>query len=238
MIGNTNPLVNNNIINRHSQYNQEYMMNNQKNNNMNNLNQNMRNKNVRIGLDLNLNKNNNNNIKIGMNKQNNFMNNMNRNLNLKNNMNNANNMNMINNMNMMNMNNNNINMNNINLIQMMFQMNQMKNAMNPINKNCNKKLNQIIGIESVRPFKISEGIINDCEYDIITQICVEAIKENKDNIALYCTEKIKSKLKGQWFVLIHDLNDGNYEFNFSKIKFDNILKFQYKNKIVYVTPIK
>ena len=93
MLSSGNPLVNNNIINRHSQYNQEYMMNNQKNNNMNNLNQNMRNKNVRIGLDLNLNKNNNNNIKIGMNKQNNFMNNMNRNLNLKNNMNNANNMN-------------------------------------------------------------------------------------------------------------------------------------------------
>ena len=93
MLGSGNPLVNNNIINRHSQYNQEYMMNNQKNNNMNNLNQNMRNKNVRIGLDLNLNKNNNNNIKIGMNKQNNFMNNMNRNLNLKNNMNNTNNMN-------------------------------------------------------------------------------------------------------------------------------------------------
>ena len=93
MLSSGNPLVNNNIINRHSQYNQEYMMNNQKNNNMNNLNQNMRNKNVRIGLDLNLNKNNNNNIKIGMNKQNNFMNNMNRNLNLKNNMNNTNNMN-------------------------------------------------------------------------------------------------------------------------------------------------
>ena len=93
MLSSGNPLVNNNIINRHSQYNQEYIMNNQKNNNMNNLNQNMRNKNVRIGLDLNLNKNNNNNIKIGMNKQNNFMNNMNRNLNLKNNMNNTNNMN-------------------------------------------------------------------------------------------------------------------------------------------------
>ena len=112
MLGSGNPLVNNNIINRHSQYNQEFMMNNPNNNNMNNLNKNMKNMNARIGLNLNLNKNNNNNnIKIGMNKQNNFMNNMNRNLNIKNNANAANNMNRN-----INPNNNNNNMNSDNVI--------------------------------------------------------------------------------------------------------------------------
>ena len=109
MLGSGNPLVNNNIINRHSQYNQEFMMNNPNNNNMNNLNKNMKNMNARIGLNLNLNKNNNNNIKIGMNKQNNFMNNMNRNLNIKNNANATNNMNR-------NINPNNNNMNSDNVI--------------------------------------------------------------------------------------------------------------------------
>ena len=64
------------------------------------------------------------------------------------------------------------------------------------NKNKNKKLNQIVAIESVIPIKINildEKIIDNHQYDIITQICIEAIKEKKKDIALYCTEKIIKK---------------------------------------------
>ena len=82
MIGNTNPLVNNNIINRRPQIPQDYMGNNS-NNRMNNINNNIKNTNARIGLKMNLNKA--NNIKNTNNLSNN--NYMNRNINQNNNLN-------------------------------------------------------------------------------------------------------------------------------------------------------
>ena len=97
------------------------------------------------------------------------------------------------------------------------------------------ELDQIISIESVIPLKIvSKNIINDEQYDVITQICVDAIKEKKEDLALYCTEKIQEKIKGQWFVFINDINADNYEFKFSNIKWVNTLVFRYKKKIIYV----
>ena len=109
-----------------------------------------------------------------------------------------------------------------------------------LNQNQNQKLDQIIGIESAIPININalkEKIIDNIQYDIITQICVESINNNRKDITLYCTEKIIKKLKGQWFVLIQNITDDNFEFNFSKIKYNNILIFQYKDKIIYVSPI-
>lgn len=99
MIGNNNPRLNNNIINRRPQSNQQYMMNNQNNymhnmnnkinnyinNNMNN-NQNKNNNNFRVGLKMTINKNNpnipssnNNNM-----NRNQTANNINRNMNSNN----------------------------------------------------------------------------------------------------------------------------------------------------------
>ena len=63
--------------------------------------------------------------------------------------------------------------------------------------NSAKKLNKIIRIESVIRINKSK-YINDEQYDVITQICSDALNEEKINnneIAIYCTEKIKKKLK-------------------------------------------
>ena len=158
-------------------------------------------------------------------------------------MNNGNMMNM--NMNNMNFMNNMNNMNNMNMQMMMMMMNNKQlmfnnqNQMIQYQKNNNKKLNQIVGIESVIPIQTtSKDIIDDKQYDIITQICVEAIKDKKKDIASYCTEKIMNKLKGQWFVLIHNSNEDNFEFRFSKFQYKKLLIFQYGEKIVYVLPLK
>ena len=203
---------------------------------------------------------NSNKMNLNMNMMNNGnMNNMMMPMNM-NMMNNGNNMINMNNMNINNINMiNNMNMNNENFIQMMMMknkqlMNNMNNNMNNINNmqfnsqnqmmqyqknNNNKKLNQIVGIESVIPIQTtSKDIIDDKQYDIITQICVEAIKDKKKDIASYCTEKIMNKLKGQWFVLIHNSNEDNFEFRFSKFQYKKLLIFQYGEKIVYVLPLK
>ena len=95
------------------------------------------------------------------------------------------------------------------------------------------KLNKILEIGSMIPINNCRDI-TDKEYDEITQTCVTAVRENVENISKFCTEKIKQKLKGQWFVLIQDVND-NSEFSFTKIQFKNILSFQYCDKIFYIS---
>ena len=156
------------------------------------------------------------------------------------------------------MNNKNNNMNMNNLIQMNFENNPIinMNIMNNINNfnnnipiiskpnessmnNNDKNLKKIIKIESVILINKSKDI-NDEQYDMITQICSNAINEEKDlkiDIAIYCAEKIRKKFNGQWFVLIQNKDDKNFEFGFSKIKFKNILIFQNKEKIIYITPL-
>ena len=96
------------------------------------------------------------------------------------------------------------------------------------------KLNKILEIGSMIPINKCRDIYNDKEYDEITQTCVTAVRENVENISKFCTEKIKQKLKGQWFVLIQDVNN-NSEFSFTKIQFKNILSFQYYDKIFYIS---
>ena len=100
------------------------------------------------------------------------------------------------------------------------------------------KLNKIIEIGSMIPLNNCEDIwdiYTDKEYNEITQVCVNAIREKVENISKYCAEKIKEKLKGQWFVLVSEDTDINFEFGFTKINFKNILSFQYNNKIFYIS---
>ena len=176
-------------------------------------------------------------------------------------MNNNMNINMNNNMNI-NMNNN-MNNNNINLFMwnnflnnnffnpqfnnQIMQMNQMMNQMNANNLNmkinsnlCVEKLNQIVGLETVTSINPCKHKYNDKIYQKITDICIKAIKDNnidRKNIAIYCVEKLKKDLKGQWFVLIQNINDQNFDFGFSMIKFDEMIIFKFREYYIYVSQI-
>ena len=119
--------------------------------------------------------------------------------------------------------------------------NDFSNINNP-NSNQNKikdpkhlKLNKIVQIESALP--IYNYKYNDKEFDVITQICITAVRDNLDDIANFCSEKIKEKLKGQWFVLVRDKNIENFEYCFSHIKNKDILIFQFREKIFYVSSL-
>ena len=126
--------------------------------------------------------------------------------------------------------------NNMNMLN-----NDFSNINNP-NSNQNKikdpkhlKLNKIVQIESALP--IYNFKYNDKEFDVITQICITAVRDNLDDIANFCSEKIKEKLKGQWFVLVRDKNIENFEYCFSHIKNKDILIFQFREKIFYVSSL-
>ena len=147
---------------------------------------------------------------------------------------------------LLNQNNNAFFMNNNNVIINKSPFNNMMN--NNINNNNNQfqikngtttfkrdlKLNKILEIGSMIPINKCIDMYTDEEYDEITQTCVTAVRENVENISKFCTEKIKQKLKGQWFVLIQDVNN-NSEFSCTKIQFKNILSFQYYDKIFYIS---
>ena len=128
------------------------------------------------------------------------------------------------------------NMNGGNMIMNNNQSNQ-NNQNNSNNKDL--KLNKIIGIESMIPINNCKHKYNNKEYDEITQACITAIKQKEEikikNISEFCVEKIKEKLKGQWFVLVQDINEQNLEFGFSLIKNKDILSFRYSNNIFYVS---
>ena len=154
-------------------------------------------------------------------------------------------------MNMNNMNSNNFQLNNnfnpqMNQLQIFNNMNNnnMNNNQNNQNNSNNKdlKLNKIIGIESMIPINNCKHKYNNKEYDEITQACITAIKQKEEikikNISEFCVEKIKEKLKGQWFVLVQDINEQNLEFGFSLIKNKDILSFRYSNNIFYVSRLE
>ena len=160
------------------------------------------------------------------------------------------------NMNMNDINGNNFQFNNFNLnmkLPLMFNSNNSNSSDNMVknfnqnNQNDNennkdKKLNKIIGIESMVPINKCKHKYNNKEYDEITQACITAIKQKEEikikNISKFCVEKIKEKLKGQWFVFVQDTNEQNIEFGFSLIENKDILSFRYNNNIFYVSRLE
>ena len=134
---------------------------------------------------------------------------------------------------MLNMNSNNMMMNN--MPQNFPNMNN--NMLMEPNKDI--KLNKLLNIASVIPINKCSDKYSDKEFDEIIQVCMVAIKDKVEDLPKFCVEKIKEKLKGQWFVLVSDINDKNFEFGFSlQINVKDIIIFRCGNKIFYVSSIK
>ena len=167
---------------------------------------------------------------------------------MNNNMNGFNmNMNMINQINMWNLLNNNFM--NPKLFQMNNQIMQMNQMMSKINANKNfhintnfsdEKLNQIVGLETVLLINLGKYKNNVEIYQEITKICINTIKDDnidRKDIAIYCAENLKMNLKGQWFVLIQNIKDQNFDFRFSTINFGDMTIFKYKDYYIYVSQL-
>ena len=99
------------------------------------------------------------------------------------------------------------------------------------NENLNKEKsfmkNSIIKMQT--PFKI----IN--KMNSIFNICIEEI--NKYGDVNNIIQNLINNLNGFWFVLIADKFDKDYEFKFTEILFEDLLIFQYKDKIIYISEL-
>ena len=107
-----------------------------------------------------------------------------------------------------------------------------------IQQNKDIKLNKILNISSIIPINKCKDKYTEKQFDEITKICMVALKDNVDDLPKFCVEKIKEKLKGQWFVLVRNINDNNFEFGFSlQIKYKDIIIFRCCDIIFYVSSI-
>ena len=132
----------------------------------------------------------------------------------------------------------NMNINNMMMNNMHQNFPNMNNNM-LIEPNKDIKLNKLLNIASVIPINKCSDKYSDKEFDEIIQVCMVAIKDKVEDLPKFCVEKIKEKLKGQWFVLVSDINDKNFEFGFSlQINDKDIIIFRCGNKIFYVSSIK
>ena len=142
---------------------------------------------------------------------------------------------------------NNINpmvMNNINPMMMNHNPMMMNNNMPPQFNNINvnmlrqkkedENLNKIQEIASLQFINKCNDKYTEDQLDKIIQICLTAVRDKINDLPKFCAEKIKEKLKGQWLVLIQDINNNNFEFSFSsQIKYKDMIIFKYIDKIFY-----
>ena len=54
--------------------------------------------------------------------------------------------------------------------------------------------------------------INDFEYNGIINSCLDVIKNSQSPYSFNCINKIKKKLRGEWFVFVTDETEDNYDF--------------------------
>lgn len=89
----------------------------------------------------------------------------------------------------------------------------------------------------------SKGILyNDQITTFIIKICKKAIenciKSKDENIkkiqANYIMKYLKELIKGEWFVLICEMSQDNFDFKFTHINEEDIIVFRYKNYEIYM----
>lgn len=76
--------------------------------------------------------------------------------------------------------------------------------------------------------------INDKEYQIIVEACIETQDKNPLPISVMCMDKIKNQLKGEWFVFVISEEESNYDFFLSYTYEDCFLTFKYGNNIFQI----
>ena len=74
--------------------------------------------------------------------------------------------------------------------------------------------------------------------DVIINICRMSINNGKDlsKVPEDITNSLKVKFNGEWFALITQNQNGNFDFKFSE--FENILVFLYQGYEIYVCPLE
>ena len=104
--------------------------------------------------------------------------------------------------------------------------NQGQNNQMPNNMNIDNNLSEIAIIKEGN-IQNKEKLLNICKMEID--------QNNKESNKI--VEKIKQQFNGEYFLLIVDNNETNYEFKFSEYKDEDITVFCYKTYRIYLASI-
>ena len=72
---------------------------------------------------------------------------------------------------------------------------------------------------------------------IISKVCKASIKEclnSNNDISSVISQKLNNIIKGEWFILVCQSNENEFNFKFSEIKESKIMIFNYMQKNIYV----
>jgi len=72
---------------------------------------------------------------------------------------------------------------------------------------------------------------------IISKICKASINEclnSNNDISSYISQKLNNAIKGEWFILVCQSNENEFNFKFSEIKESKIMIFNYMQRNIYV----
>ena len=79
--------------------------------------------------------------------------------------------------------------------------------------------------------------INDMDYREITNSCVEVQDSRAFPMSQRCIDKIKQKIRGEWYVFVCPESDTNYDFYLSFVDKGKYLTFKYNGNEFHVCGI-
>ena len=79
--------------------------------------------------------------------------------------------------------------------------------------------------------------INDIDYREITNACVEVQDSRAFPMSQKCIDKIKQKIRGEWYVFVCPESDTNYDFYLSFVDKGKYLTFKYNGNEFHVCGI-
>ena len=88
-----------------------------------------------------------------------------------------------------------------------------------------------------KQISVGQGIDMN-EYNIIVECCKQAYISGMKPLSEHCTNSIKQKVGGDWFVFACNMNEADFDFHLTKVKGGDFLSFSLDNKKFEVCRIK
>ena len=80
--------------------------------------------------------------------------------------------------------------------------------------------------------------IDQNEFNIIVECCKQAYMSRMTPLSEHCTNLIKQRLGGDWFVFQCDMGNSDFDFHLTKVKGGDYLTFSLDNKKFEVCRLK
>ena len=88
-----------------------------------------------------------------------------------------------------------------------------------------------------KQLSVGQGIDMN-EFNVIVECCKQAYMSRRTPLSEQCTNAIKQRLGGDWFVFQCELNNADFDFHLTKVKGGDYMTFSLDNKKFEVCRLK